>query len=47
MKQLGPKVPTAIVAGVWLLAIYALIFRHQAGKLAIHDAEALRTFTNW
>jgi hypothetical protein len=47
MKRLGPWVPVAIVAGVWLLAIYALIFRHQAGKLAIHDAEALRTFTNW
>jgi len=47
MKRLGPWVPVAIVASVWLLAIYALIFRHQAGKLAIHDAEALRTFTNW
>ena len=47
MKRLAPWVPVAIVAGVWLLAVYALIFRHQAGKLAIHDAEALRTFTNW
>ncbi len=47
IKRLGPWVPVAIVAGVWLLAVYALIFRHQAGKLAIHDAEALRTFTNW
>jgi hypothetical protein len=47
MKRLGPWVPVAIVAVVWLLAVYALIFRHQAGKLAIHDAEALRTFTNW
>lgn len=46
IKPLGPWVPVAIVAGVWVLAVYALIFRHQAGKLAIHDAEALRTFTN-
>ena len=38
--------PAAIVAVAWLLALYALVFRHQAGKLAIHDAEALRTFTN-
>jgi hypothetical protein len=47
IKALGPWVPIAIVAGTWVLAVYALIFRHQAGKLAIHDAEALRTFTNW
>lgn len=47
VKPIGPWIPVAIVAGVWLLAVYALVFRHQAGKLAIHDAEALRTFTNW
>ncbi len=46
IKALGRWVPPAIVAGVWVLAIYALVFRHQAGKLAIHDAESLRTFTN-
>jgi len=46
IQRLGPWVPVAIVGGVWLLAVYALVFRHQAGKLAIHDAEALRTFTN-
>jgi hypothetical protein len=39
--------PATIAAAVWLLALYALVFRHQAGKLAIHDAEALRTFANW
>lgn len=39
--------PLAIAGGLWLLAFYALVIRHQAGKLAIHDAEALRTFTNF
>jgi hypothetical protein len=39
--------PVAIVGAVWLLALYALIFRHQVGKLAAHDAEALRTFTSF
>jgi hypothetical protein len=38
--------PLAIVAVVWLLALYALMFRHPGGKLAAHDANALRTFTN-
>ena len=36
----------AIVAGVWLLAVYALVFRHQAASWPTHDANALRTFTN-
>jgi hypothetical protein len=39
--------PLVIVGAVWLLALYALVFRFQAGKLAVHDAEALRTFTNY
>ena len=39
--------PVVIVGAVWLLAGYALVFRYQAGKLAVHDAEALRTFTNY
>lgn len=38
--------PLAIVAAVWLLAFYALVLRHPGGKLAAHDANALRTFTN-
>ncbi len=38
--------PPAIVAAVWLLALYALVLRHPGGKLAAHDANALRTFTN-
>jgi hypothetical protein len=44
---IGRWAPVAIVGTVWLLAFYALVFRHQAGKLAIHDADALRTFTNY
>ena len=39
--------PIVIVGTVWLLALYALVFRHQVGKLAVHDADALRTFTNF
>jgi hypothetical protein len=39
--------PVAIVSALWVLAVYALVFRHQAGKLAVHDADALRTFTNF
>ena len=39
--------PLAIASTVWLLAVYALAFRYQAGKLAVHDADALRTFTNY
>ena len=38
--------PLAIVAAIWLLALYAVILRHPGGKLAAHDANALRTFTN-
>ncbi|HUR33925.1 MAG TPA: hypothetical protein VM032_09045, partial [Vicinamibacterales bacterium] len=39
--------PVVIVSALWLLALYALMFRYQAGKLAVHDADALRTFTNF
>lgn len=39
--------PVMIAGAVWLLAVYALVFRYQAGKLAVHDADALRTFTNY
>ncbi len=48
--RVSPRVlewlPLAIVAVVWLLALYALTLRHPGGKLAAHDANALRTFTN-
>ncbi len=45
MTRVGQWVPTGMVIGVCLLTVYALIFRHQVGKLAAHDADALRTFT--
>jgi hypothetical protein len=38
--------PGVLTAALWLLALYALFIRHPAGKLAAHDAYALRTFTN-
>jgi hypothetical protein len=37
--------PPALGAAVVIGAIYGLVFRRQTGKLAIHDAESLRTFT--
>ena len=40
-------VPTIVIAVMWLLAIYALVLRQPGGKLAAHDANALRTFTYW
>src|SRR3954467_12546805 len=45
MTRIGQRIPFGIVAGVIILAVYALVFRHQVGKLAEHDASALRTFT--
>ena len=38
---------SSIAAALWVLALYALFFRHPGGKLADHDAYALRTFTNF
>jgi hypothetical protein len=40
-------VPTLVVVVMWLLAFYALVLRQPGGKLAAHDANALRTFTSW
>jgi len=45
MTRVGSWIPFGILLGVCLLAAYALVFRHQVGKLAEHDASALRTFT--
>src|SRR3954470_5107474 len=45
MTRIGAWVPVGMVVGVSLLTVYALMFRHQVGKLAEHDASALRTFT--
>ena len=39
--------PSAIALGLCILAIYALYFRHPAGRLAAHDAYSLRTFANF
>lgn len=35
----------ALGAGIWIGAIYAYVFRAPGGRLAPHDADALRTFT--
>jgi hypothetical protein len=39
-------IPGILIVAVIGSAIYALNFRHPAGRLAEHDAYALRTFTN-
>jgi len=39
-------VPLALATGLVALAVYAQFFRKQAGLLAVHDAYALRTFTD-
>lgn len=38
--------PLALTIGVTLLALYAQFLREPGGRLAAHDAYALRTFTN-
>ncbi|MEO6212993.1 MAG: glycosyltransferase family 39 protein [Vicinamibacterales bacterium] len=40
-------VPLALAGGLWALAIYALLFRHSGGRLAAHDANALRTYADF
>jgi hypothetical protein len=40
------RAPVAVAAIVCALAVYALYFRQPGGRLAEHDAFALRTFTN-
>ncbi len=39
--------PLSLAAVLAILGLYALLFRHPGGKLAIHDAYALRTFANF
>ena len=39
--------PPSVVGGVWALAIYAYFFRFPEGRLAPHDAAALRTFSEF
>ena len=40
-------VPWAFVSTLWGLAVYAYFFRVPVGRLAPHDAEALRVFTDF
>jgi Dolichyl-phosphate-mannose-protein mannosyltransferase len=40
------SIPFVVIAGGLTFAAYALFFRHPGGRLAAHDAYALRTFTN-
>ncbi len=39
--------PYLLIAIAVVLSLYALAFRHPGGKLADHDAYALRTFASW
>ena len=39
--------PWSVVGGVWALATYAYFFRFPEGRLAPHDAAALRTFAEF
>jgi hypothetical protein len=39
--------PAGVAAAMWALALYALLLRHPGGKLAAHNAYALRTFTDY
>ena len=39
--------PAVVTTALWVLALYALFIRQPAGKLAAHDAYALRTFTDF
>jgi hypothetical protein len=51
MPRLGPRVsrwlPAALALLLGAVAIYALFFRHPGGRLAAHDAYALRTFAEF
>jgi hypothetical protein len=38
---------TALVGVVWLLALYAYVFRTAGGSLTAYDADSLRTFTTY
>ncbi len=39
--------PRMLLAAVWVLAAYGLFFREAGGRLAPHDADALRTYTGY
>ena len=40
-------VPSILISSIWIFAGYALFFREAGGTLAVHDADGLRTFTNY
>jgi hypothetical protein len=39
--------PLALTATLCVSGVYALVFRHPGGRLAIHDAYALRTYADY
>ena len=43
-QRWGPRI---FIALIWIFACYALFFRTAGGTLAVHDADGLRTFTNY
>ena len=45
-RRVTEALPAVFAVLVLALAVYAFLFRHPAGKLAEHDAYALRTFAN-
>jgi hypothetical protein len=45
--RLGRWLPTSLAVVLAAAALYALFFRHPAGRLAAHDAYALRTFAEF
>ena len=45
--QVTRGIPILLAAIVCAAAVYALFFRHPGGRLAIHDAYALRAFANF
>jgi hypothetical protein len=46
-RRIASAAPFTLTAVLAAAAVYALYFRHPAGKLALHDAYALRTFTTF
>ncbi|MYH30046.1 MAG: hypothetical protein F4018_19365 [Acidobacteria bacterium] len=45
--QVRTWLPRLLPAAIWILAAYALFFREAGGSLAPHDADALRTYTDY
>ena len=45
--QVRTWLPRLLPAAIWILAAYALFFREAGGALAPHDADALRTYTDY